>query len=89
LKSVLVEKEFNSAGQLEIPLTVFVETLTNALIHRDYYINSPIRLFIFDNRIEIHSPGILPDSVTEESIKHGISIPRNQLLFDKAKHLLP
>jgi predicted HTH transcriptional regulator len=89
LKSVQVEKDFNSIGQLEIPLEVFVETLTNAFIHRDYYINSPIRLFIFDNRIEIHSPGILPDSVTEETLKQGISVPRNQLLFDNAKHLLP
>jgi predicted HTH transcriptional regulator len=89
LKTVQVEKEFNSAGQLEIPLEVFVETLTNAFIHRDYYINSPIRLFIFDNRIEIHSPGILPDSVTEETIKQGISVPHNQLLFDNAKYLLP
>ena len=46
-------------------------------------------MFIFDNRIEIHSPGILPDSVTEETIKKGISVPRNQLLFDNARHLLP
>ncbi|GHT50106.1 hypothetical protein AGMMS49982_04800 [Bacteroidia bacterium] len=61
----------------------------NALIHRDYYINAPIRVFIFDNRIEIHSPGILPDSVTEETIKNGISVPRNRLLFDNAKFLLP
>jgi predicted HTH transcriptional regulator len=89
LKTVQVEKEFNSVGQLEIPLEVFVEMLSNAFIHRDYYVNSPIRLFIFDNRIEIHSPGILPDSVTEETIKQGISVPRNQLLFDNAKYLLP
>ncbi len=54
-----------------------------------YYINSPIRLFIFDNRIEIHSPGILPDGVTEESIKQGISVPRNKLLFENAKDILP
>jgi predicted HTH transcriptional regulator len=89
LKTVQVEKEFNTQGQLEIPLEVFVELLTNAFIHRDYYINSPIRLFIFDNRIEIHSPGILPDGVTEESIKHGISVPRNKLLFENAKDILP
>ena len=89
LKSIQVEKEFNSLPSLEIPLEVFVETLTNALIHRDYYQNSPIRLFIFDNRIEIISPGILPDSVTEESIKRGISKPRNQHLFENAKYLLP
>jgi predicted HTH transcriptional regulator len=89
LKTVQVEKEFNTQGQLEIPLEVFVELLTNAFVHRDYYINSPIRLFIFDNRIEIHSPGILPDGVTEESIKHGISVPRNKLLFENAKDILP
>ncbi|MDR1343323.1 MAG: putative DNA binding domain-containing protein [Prevotellaceae bacterium] len=89
LRTVQVEKEFNSAGQLEVPLEVFVETLTNALIHRDYYINAPIRLFIFDDRIEIHSPGILPDSVTETNIMQGISVPRNKLLFDNAKHMLP
>jgi len=89
LKSIQVEKEFNSLPHLEVPLEVFTETLTNALIHRDYYQNSPVRLFIFDNRIEIISPGILPDSVTEESIKHGISRPRNQLLFENAKYLLP
>jgi predicted HTH transcriptional regulator len=89
LKTVQVEKEFNTQGQLEIPLEVFVELLTNAFIHRDYYINSAIRLFIFDNRIEIHSPGILPDGVTEESIKQGISIPRNKLLFENAKDILP
>ena len=89
LKAVQVEKEFNTLGQLEIPLEVFVETITNALIHRNYYINAPVRLFIFDNRIELHSPGILPDSVTEENIKEGISVPRNKLLFDNAKFLLP
>jgi predicted HTH transcriptional regulator len=89
LKTVQVEKEFNTQGQLEIPLEVFVEILTNAFVHRDYYINSPVRLFIFDNRIELRSPGILPDGVTEESIKHGISVPRNKLLFENAKDILP
>jgi predicted HTH transcriptional regulator len=89
LKTVQMEKEFNTRGRLEIPLEVFVELLTNAFIHRDYYINSPIRLFIFDDRIEIHSPGILPDGVTEESIKRGISVPRNKLLFENAKDILP
>jgi len=89
LKTVQVEREFNTLGQLEIPLEVFVETITNALVHRNYYINAPIRLFIFDNRIELHSPGILPDSVTEENIKEGISVPRNKFLFDNAKFLLP
>jgi predicted HTH transcriptional regulator len=73
LKTIQAAKEFNSVRQLKISLEVFVETLTNAFIHRDYYINFPIRLFVFDNCIEIPSPSILPDSVTEETIKQGIS----------------
>jgi predicted HTH transcriptional regulator len=89
LKTIQIEAEFNSLGRLEIPVDVFVELLTNALIHRDYYQNAPIRLFIFDNRVEICSPGILPDSITTEAIKQGVSKPRNQLLFDNAKYLLP
>lgn len=89
LRTIQVEKEFNTLGELEIPLEVFVETITNALIHRDYYIGAPIRLFIFDDRIELHSPGVLPGTVTEENIANGISVPRNQLLFNNARFLLP
>lgn len=40
----------------EISPVVFEELLVNALMHRDYLISAPIRLFIFDNRIEIISP---------------------------------
>ena len=82
LRSIQVEDEFNSLPQLEIPQSVFVELLVNAFIHRDYYQNASIKVFIFDDRIEIVSPGILPDSVTETALKQGISKPRNQLLFD-------
>ena len=89
LKSVQVEENFNSIARLEIPLPVFIEIGVNALLHRDYYQPSPIRVFIFDDRVEIHSPGVLPHSVTEQSIKQGLSKPRNELLFNNAKHLLP
>ena len=47
---------------------------------------------VFSNselRVMLQSCGNLADSVTEESIKHGISKPRNQLLFENAKYLLP
>ena len=89
LRSIQVDDEFNSLPQLEIPQSVFVELLVNAFIHRDYYQNASIKVFIFDDRIEIVSPGILPDSVTETALKQGISKPRNQLLFDNARFLLP
>jgi ATP-dependent DNA helicase RecG len=84
-----VEKSFNSVGELEIPMEVFEELVVNALIHRDYFIQSSIKVFIFDNRIEIISPGKLPNTLTVEKIKSGTSIVRNAILFSNARYLLP
>lgn len=65
------------------------KVVTNSILHRSYVIEAPLRVFIFDNRIEIHSPGLLPEGVSMESIKHGISVPRNKLLFNHGINLLP
>jgi len=44
------------------------EILTNAVLHRDYSITSDIQVRIFDNRIEVESPGKLPGHITVENI---------------------
>ncbi|CAN2049008.1 putative transcriptional regulator [Candidatus Magnetomoraceae bacterium gMMP-1] len=80
-------RSFNQPGIMEIPEIALEEAFVNALIHRDYFINSGIRLFVFDNRIEIISPGKLPNTVTTENIKHGIQIVRNPLLLSFASKL--
>jgi len=80
----------NAPGMPEIPEAVFEELLVNALIHRDYFVSAPIRVFIFDNRIEIISPGHLPNNLTVERIRAGISNIRNPILVSfVAKGLLP
>ena len=56
-------------------------TFENALAHRSLNIKAPIRIFIFDNRVEIHSLGALPNGLTVEDIKNGTSMPRNMFLF--------
>ena len=89
LKTVQVEKEFNSLGQLEIPYTCLVELVVNALVHRSLNWKAPIRIFIFDNRVEIHSPGILPNGLSVDDIVAGTSMPRNNFLFANAIYLLP
>ncbi len=89
LKKVQVESGFNSPAELEIPLETIEELLVNSLVHRDYFISSSIKVFIFDNRIEIISPGKLPNTLTIDSIKIGTSIPRNPILFTNARYLLP
>lgn len=74
------DKSFNSLGEPEIPLIVFSELLINALIHRDYFINDSIKIFMFQNRIEIKSPGKLPNSLTINEIKSGLRKSRNFIL---------
>jgi ATP-dependent DNA helicase RecG len=91
LRKVQKSESFNIQGVLEIPEEVFEELVANALMHRDYFISAPIRLFIFDNRVEINSPGILPNNLTVENIKSGISNIRNPILtsFITKNNLLP
>lgn len=80
----------NAPGLPEIPEAVFEELLVNALMHRDYLVSAPIRLFIFDDRIEIISPGHLPNNLTVEKIRAGNSNIRNPILVSYvAKGLLP
>lgn len=89
LRKVQKEDGFNSQSELEIPIETIEELLVNALIHRDYFILSSIKVFIFDNRIEIVSPGKLPNTLTIDNIKIGTSIPRNPILFTNARYVLP
>jgi len=64
----------------EIPIESLREAVINAVAHRNYQLASQIRIFIFDNRIEIKSPGKLPNTVTVENIKFGFPLHRNPLI---------
>lgn len=50
------------------PIEAIHEIITNAVIHRDYSITDDIHVRIFDNRVEVLSPGTLPGHVTAENI---------------------
>ena len=90
LQKIQAGRGVNAPGVPEIPVSVFEELLVNALVHRDYLISAPIRLFIFDNRIEIISPGHLPNNLTVGKILAGNSNIRNPILVSYiAKGLLP
>ncbi len=82
-------KDFNTLGDLEIPEVVLKELLVNALIHRDYFIRDSIKIFVFDDRIEIRSPGKLPNNLTEAQIRAGIRRSRNTILASLAPDVLP
>ncbi len=80
---------FNSIGVLEISEIVLIELLQNALIHRDYFKNAPIKIMIFDDRVEIVSPGKLPNSLTINDVKYGNTVIRNNQIAMFATHSLP
>ncbi|WP_310601358.1 RNA-binding domain-containing protein [Desulfobulbus sp.] len=89
IRSTQGEQGFNSQGQLEIPRIVWEELVVNALIHRDYFISAPVRVLVFPDRVEIVSPGHLPNNLTIENIKAGNSNMRNPILASFAAKLLP
>lgn len=89
LRKIQSKDGFNSLADLEISIEAIEELLINTLIHRDYFISTSIKVFIFDNRLEIVSPGKLPNTLTIDNIKIGTSIPRNPILFTNARYILP
>lgn len=65
----------------KIPEAAFREAIANALIHRAWDIEAQIRVSMFDDRIEVVSPGGLPSGITEEEYLSGkLSILRNRNL---------
>lgn len=63
--------------KLEIPDDALRESLINAIIHRNYNVNSTIRIAVFDNRIEIFSPGGFPGPLSEKTLRSGLTYTRN------------
>lgn len=77
-------------GRVEIPQfsprAVF-EAIVNAVVHRDYSIaNGKIRLFIFDDRLELYSPGALPNTLTIEAMRN-LQVTRNETLASILRRL--
>ncbi len=65
------------------PPDVLREAVVNALIHRDYLLSSTdIELAIYSDRLEIISPGRLPNGITPDRMRAGTRAARNQLLKD-------
>ena len=64
-----------------LPPEAVREALINAVVHTDYsQRGAPIRLSIFDDRLEIENPGLLPFGLTVEDLPHGVSKLRNRVI---------
>ena len=53
------------------------EALLNAIVHRNYHIKAPIKIAIYENRVEIFSPGQFPGPLDPKNLKTGITYLRN------------
>lgn len=72
---------FKRENRERIPREAFREAVANALVHRMWDVSAHIRISMFDNRVEIVSPGGLPRGVTTEDYLSGnLSILRNPVL---------
>ena len=73
--------DFNDPGELEIPEPAIREAIANALVHRDYFVSAPVMIDLCGDRLEIVSPGVLPNTLTVENIKLGIHLERNPIIL--------
>ena len=70
------------------PDKIFREIIVNACLHRNYAISgSRIRVFLFDDRLEVKSPGRLPNTVTVEKMTAGVSYATNPVLLKFMENL--
>jgi len=58
------------------------EVIANAVAHRDYSIAGPVQVRVFSDRLEVMSPGTLPNGVTPEAMRIGVSVHRNPFLVE-------
>jgi len=83
LKEEHIIKGFEPEIRREIPLPALREAFVNAISHKDYTVGAPIRVIIYEDRVEIRTPGKLPNTVTIDSMKIGGShILRNPTIYN-------
>lgn len=73
-------KKLKRDEQLEIPEEAIREALLNAIAHRNYYIKSPTKIAIYDDRVEFFSPGQFPGPIRIDNLKAGITYLRNPII---------
>lgn len=67
--------------QVIFPDKVLREVMVNALMHRRWGLMGNVRIFLFEDRLQISSPGRLPNGVTIEKMKESTHVPRNPILM--------
>ncbi|TWW13281.1 ATPase AAA [Dellaglioa algida] len=89
-KHVTITGKAQRIEMLDYPNVAIREAVVNAFMHRDYLLHSDVKVELFDDRLEITSPGGIPDGLTLEEIKDGLTAKRNPRLIhilDKMQYI--
>lgn len=87
LEKDFLHKKVRYAGKVPVPSIAIREAIVNALVHRKYSIAGAVKIAVFENRIEIFSPGQFPGTITPENLGDGSTFLRNPLLAKFARKL--
>jgi len=77
---------FNRINIEEYPYKAIKEAIVNAVCHRDYLAQNNVSIHVFDDRVEVISPGNIPNGLTLKDVE-GKSNPRNFTIFDLFKRI--
>ncbi len=72
---------FEPETKPELPKEALREAIVNAVAHRDYTVKGPIRLFVFNDRIDLHTPGKPPNTVDADAMRAGVHVLRNPWIY--------
>jgi predicted HTH transcriptional regulator len=81
MKKEAVIRQVHRSDRWTVPLVALREAIVNAIVHADYRERgAPLRVAMFEDRIEIENPGLLPLGLTIDDLQHGISRLRNRVI---------
>ncbi len=86
--ALTIAEDSREEQQADYPLVALQQYVRNALIHRNYESShAPVRIYWYDDRVEIENPGGLYGQVTRENFRHGATDYRNPLLAEAMRTL--
>jgi ATP-dependent DNA helicase RecG len=72
---------FEREDHPELPQPALREAIVNAVAHRDYTVTGPVRLFVLSDRVEVHAPGRVPNTVDADMMRAGTHVVRNAHIY--------
>jgi predicted HTH transcriptional regulator len=76
-------ESITAAAEYELPRDAVAEAIVNAVVHRDYNSNASVEVRLFSDRLEVWNPGVLPGTLTTDSLREDhASVPNNPLIAD-------